>query len=591
MRKITLLIAFGLTCMLANATVYLDEKFPQFPASTDLGFSVNGWTNWASNLVAATDNRTAVAPPLQYSDAGGMPVMSFDGNCVYNNYTGLSGNAYLTAKPFTDTPVGTGTIYMSFLFQAIKQGGTQGETIGLTDSVQRSAMKVWIGKGADATTYKMGFTRSSGASTDIQYVPGKSYSYGTTYFLVYKYDFGSSKASLFVNPLVGSASEPIADVADSTKGTARKFFQYLMLCNKGSNKAYYYASGVRVCSTWAEAVEAYKSQLPKLSTPAVSAASSIGAESFVANWSPVANASGYSVFVYNGSTLFAKVAVADPSASSAVVSGLVSNTAYTYKVEALGDNVAYASSEISSSSSVVTTLVGSLTLTTDFSDGSWGTVYASSADEPASGSFPSFITPNGFEVVKGLCSGGNKTGPLGEIHSNSLKLDKGSYGSMLIIPSMMSVGRVEIHAWTGTAVRPFVLQELLPTGWSAVETFTTGAVANADSIFISKMVRTGGCKLRIVNTGGGAVNIGQVTVSENGLSNINQPSSQLDVFANGSVVCALQPGLLTIYNLQGSKVLQANIQNRLSTHLPAGIYVARFANQTGKTMTKKLIIR
>lgn len=591
MKKITLLLAFCLTVVLAKATVYLDEKFPQFPASTDLGFAVNGWSNWASNIVAATDNRTVVSPPLQYSDAGGLPVLSSVGNSLYNNYTGLSGNAYLSSKSFSDNPVSTGTIYMSFLFQAIKQGGSQGEIIGLTDSIQRSALKVWIGKGADATTFKLGLTRSSGSSADIQYVPGKAYSYGTTYFLVYKYDFATAKAFLYVNPLVGSASEPVADVIDSIKGTARKALQYVICSNKGSNKAYYYASGVRVCSAWSEAVEAYKSELPKLATPSVSAASAINTESFVANWTPVANAASYAVFVYNGSTLCYKVPVADPSASSALITGLVSNTAYTYKVEAIGDNVSYASSEVSAASSPVTTLTGSLTITTDFSDGSWGTVYPSSADEPASGSFPSFVTAGGYEVVKGLCSGGSKTGPLGEVHANSLKLDKGSYGSMLLIPSMMSVGRVEIHAWTGTAVRPFALQELLPTGWSAVETFTTGATANVDSIFVSNMVRTGGCKLRIVNTGGGGLNIGLVTVYENGLSAINQAVSSFRILANGATVYTSEPGVLTLFNLQGMRVLQATVQSNIATGLPAGVYIARLTNQSGKSITRKLILK
>jgi len=592
MKKITLFLVVCAFAFTGKAQVIFDETFTQFPASTDVtGIPTNGWLNWASNIgPTASDFRTVLNPAMAYSDAGGLTALSGVGNSLWNDYTGLSGNNYITYKEFSSTPIETGSVYLSYLFQAIKQGGSQGEVFGVTDSIHRGAMRTWIGKGTDATSYRLGLTRSSGASADIQYIPSKTYAYGTIYFIVLKYDFTSQIASIYINPAVGSSSEPTPEVTDGTLGTARTSLRYLMVRNGGSNKAYYNASSVRVANSWTDAVAAFKSELPKVSTPTIGSAGSVDTEFFTANWTPVANAIGYTIYVYNGSTLFKKFEVEGGTTSNAVVTGLISNTAFTYKVLAKGDNINFASSELSASSASFVTVNGLTSMNPDFGDGSWGDIYENSAAEPATGSFPVFST-NGYDVIHGLCSHTSKTGPNGEIHAYSIKLDKGSAGGMIVLPSMKSISRVEIHAWTGTALRPFVLQELQSDGtWSAGEIFTTNDVANDDNIFVSSMTRTIGTKLRIINTGGGAVNIGQITIesSANGLNDLKDNAA---LYGQRKTISSSQTGTLTVYNLQGVQLLKSTIQNNLVTTLASGMYVARLTTENGLVVTRKIMIQ
>ena len=592
MKKITLLISLISFAFFANAQVLLDETFTAFPTSTDnTGIPTNGWLNWASNIgPATTDYRTVVNSALSYSDAAGLTALSAIGNSLWNDYTGVSGNNYVTYKEFTSTPIESGSIYMSYLFQAIKQGGSQGEVLGVTDSIHRGAMRTWIGKGADATTYKIGLTRSSGASADIQYIATKTYTYGTIYFIVLKYEFATGKASLYINPGIGSTTEPTAEVIDDIKGTARTSMRYLMVRNGGSNKAYYNASSVRICTSWSDAVAAYKTSLPKIDTPSIGAAQAVDVESFTANWTPISNAIGYTVYVYNGAVMCNKVEVDGQTKTNALIEGLVSNTNYTYKVQAKGDNVTKASSDLSVVSAVFKTADGRLSLNPDFSDGNWGTVYENSIDEPATGSFPTFSN-NGFTVIKGLCSHSNKTGPNSEVHTHSIKLDKGSSGAMLILPSMKSISRVEIHAWTGTALRPFLLQELLNDGtWSTGELFTTNDVANADNIFVSTLTRSIGTKLRIINTGGGALNIGQIII-ESSPNAVQNPIVSNLIWSNGKNIFTPEVGNIDVYNLQGSIVRQAREVNELTTNLKTGLYIVKFTNQSGRVFTNKVLLQ
>lgn len=592
MKKITLFLILCAFLLTGRAQVIHDETFSQFPASNDVtGIPTDGWLNWASNIgPTASDFRTVLNPAMAYSDAGGLTALSGVGNSLWNDYTGLSGNNYITYKEFSSTPIETGSVYLSYLFQVIKQGGSQGEVFGVTDSIHRGAMRTWIGKGTDATSFRLGLTRSSGASADIQYIPSKTYAYGTIYFIVLKYDFATQMASLYINPAVGSSSEPTPNVTDGTLGTARTSLRYLMVRNGGSNKSYYHASSVRVASSWADAVAAFKSELPKVTTPTIGSASSVDSEFFTANWNPVANSVGYTVYVYNGSTLFNKFEVEGGTSSNAVVRGLISNTAYTYKVLAKGDNINYASSELSGSSASFVTANGLTTMNPDFGDGSWGTIYENSASEPLTGSFPVFST-NGFDVIHGLCSHSNKTGPNGEVHAYSIKLDKGSAGGMIVLPSMKIISRVEIHAWTGTALRPFVLQELQSDGtWSVGETFTTNDIANDDNIFVSTMTRSIGTKLRIINTGGGAVNIGQILIESgpNALNNINENTN---LYSHGKTISSSQSGTLTVYNLQGTQLLKSKIQNKIITTLASGLYVVRLTTDNGFVDTRKIMIK
>jgi hypothetical protein len=101
----------------------------------------------------------------------------------------------------------------------------------------------------------------------------------------------------------------------------------------------------------------YYSALPKLDSPVVGTAGSIGTNGFTANWSAVSNASGgYSIKVYEGATLVSTTLAAGQETVSTTISGLKTGTTYTYKVTAVGDATNYDSSEPSAASASFTTL-------------------------------------------------------------------------------------------------------------------------------------------------------------------------------------------------------------------------------------------
>jgi hypothetical protein len=72
--------------------------------------------------------------------------------------------------------------------------------------------------------------------------------------LVLKYDLNNKAASLFINPTLGTIVEPTADLVDTNDTLPRTYIDNVMFRNQGGNKALFYVGGVRVSTTWAEAV-------------------------------------------------------------------------------------------------------------------------------------------------------------------------------------------------------------------------------------------------------------------------------------------------------------------------------------------------
>jgi len=94
-----------------------------------------------------------------------------------------------------------------------------------------------------------------------------------------------------------------------------------------------------------------------LAKPTVGVASAISPTSFSANWTAVASATGYKVYVYQGTTLIAGApfSVSGQTTESLAITDLTAETAYTYKVQAIGDNdVTLSDSFLSFAASVTT---------------------------------------------------------------------------------------------------------------------------------------------------------------------------------------------------------------------------------------------
>jgi len=359
MKIITFLVALLGFLGVVRAEVYLDETF---------NYSVSNLANessWTSAITGGTaingTGRNVVETPLSYSNSGGYYVLSNTGKTIYNDYLNTSGVTYTSYKPLGTTI--SSTVYVSFLYKAgIAQAQSQSTVIGLSTGTSIGTT-LWVGKGAVSTSnYRFGITRSSTAGADIKWGSTEYSDINEVFMIVLKHDFETGFSSMYINPVI-DGMEPAAPSATDNAGTARTSLNNLLLRNTGNNKAQFYVSGVRVSSIWAEAV-ASSSYTPPVSTalpaPEVGAASDIAAKSFTANWQAVANATGYSIQVYTGTTFVDSMVVSGQSTTSAIVANMIPELSYTYKVKAKGDGVNHTNSVLSAASEAFTLLAAAI---------------------------------------------------------------------------------------------------------------------------------------------------------------------------------------------------------------------------------------
>lgn len=548
MKKITLLFMLCSFALLTKADIVIDELF-------DYGVSnlanEASWTH--SGTMTTGTGRNIETGGLVYSNAGGIYIHSGLGKKINHDYS--AGSNYISYRTFPS--VSTGSIYLSFLYQANgDQGQTASEILGLSHSTTNSALKPWAGKQADQTKnpFRLGVTRSSTTGGDIQWI-NSTVDKNNVYLIVVKYDFSSEKASLFINPEIASAVEPTPDAFDDSKSTPRSPLSYLMFKHNGSSVAKFYISGVRVSTTWDEAV-AKQSTADPLPTPVVGSASSVTADGFTANWTAVANAVGYDVNVYLGSYLISTTNVNGQSVESLEISGLMSGITYTYKVIAKGDVENYSDSDPSESSVELTTLdpYATNTINTDFGDETWGEIAQS---QPASGTYGS-TSVNGFNLVSAIMYTGNTRGIRGETHVNRIAIDKAANGGSVTFPTLNSVEQIEIHAVAGTAGNGFQLKEFNPStnSWSAIGgTYVYNQASkdrSVDSIYIISISRAEPAKFKIENPTNGAIYITQIITRTTNPTLLDAP-----VVGEASVVNSnhFTANWTTVSNASGYKVL------------------------------------
>ena len=347
MKKHLFLAAALMLSLAMSASVIIDETFAI--GVTNLADA----TDWTTTGTLTTgDGRLVLNTPLQYSNTGGEYVLSGVGKAVQNVYS--AGTNYIAYKQLS--AINSGVVYLSYLYKGDgNQGQSQSEIIGLSDRNNQSAVKAWAGKQGDESgtknPFRIGVTRVSTTGDDIQWCNDPLVTANTVTLVVLKYDFSTQAASLFINPTIGSTEEPTPNAIDSEIGTAKTSLQYLMFKHNGKSVANFTVGGIRVSTTWAEAV-AKKSEvvLPALDAPAVGAASAIGAEEFTANWTAVENATGYKVSVSAGAKEIAVQNVTGQAKASATFYNMPVATELTYKVTAIGDGENYDDSEASDAS-------------------------------------------------------------------------------------------------------------------------------------------------------------------------------------------------------------------------------------------------
>lgn len=271
-----------------NATVLLTEDF-NYTAGTAIR-EVDGWTT--AGTLTTGDGRVTNATTLEYSNAGG--VYGHSGSkSLKHNYS--DGSNYISTRGFSR--VSSGAVYLTYMYKADgNQNQAQSELLGLSNSPTNPSARPWIGKltsgDTSGATFRFGLTLSSGSKDDIKWASGE-YSKNDVLLIVLKYDITNKETKLFINPTLGTAEEPEADVTDNT-GSSRSRIDTLMFRNNGNSKSNYYIGGIRVSTTWAEAVRAVE-------TPSAGIAK-IETDFYDGTWGEIAT-SAYTSGSYPSSTI------------------------------------------------------------------------------------------------------------------------------------------------------------------------------------------------------------------------------------------------------------------------------------------------
>ncbi|MBO7456075.1 MAG: fibronectin type III domain-containing protein [Paludibacteraceae bacterium] len=225
-------------------------------------------------------------------------------------------------------------------------------------------------------------------------------------------------------------------------------------------------AGLRFGESWAEVVKKAVAGLPALDAPVLGEASAISAEGFTANWTAVANATGYKVRVYNGDAEIAEKTVDGQASASVVIGNMPPATSLTYTVAALGDGLTYDNSAESAKSAAFQTLAAPAALVFLPSADVW-TEYSSDKDAYISGSFPNF-SANGYDFAAAYIEiskdeeGKSFSGTLaatGERYIARVKIDKSSNGGLFTMPAVASAARVDLYVSSGSDSKKIKVQQ------------------------------------------------------------------------------------------------------------------------------------
>lgn len=496
MKKITFLFVLIALLTYTKAAVILDETFDY--SVTNLA-TAPGWTV-AGTLTTGT-GRNIVTPALTYSNSGGTYILSGTGKAIQTDVSAATG--YLLTR--TISTINTGVYYFSYLYKAgVVQTQTAVEVFGMGTGTS-AGPRIWVGKTATSGNWKFGITRSSTTTADVSWDTQEFNDVNEVVLLVIKHDFSTGISSFYINPTL-NGTEPATPAASNNNGTARTSLNNLWFRANGTSMFSYAVGGARLSTTWADAVQAV-SNAPQLSAPEVGTATNVAAESFTANWTPVVNATGYSIKVYQGSTAVVTVNVEGQATASQFVKGLLTTTNYTYKVIAKGNGLDFSDSDESATSAQFTTLEGLTSINTNLNDGTWGTLWVE-ANQPAAGSFPSTYQ-NGFDLTNTFLYDISRVDSRGETKQNGLRMDRQSNGGMIALPTVKSLEQIEIHAIPGGAPRSFILKELVGGVWTTFGTYEMTSSVNYKE-FIIPISRAVPTKLRIENAGTGQITIYQI---------------------------------------------------------------------------------
>ena len=360
MKKITLLIGILMSAIMTNATnsalalpltsstffapsAITDPTLEKGILSSTTG--VVGQWNGASAMTA-TNAPTVENSSMYYSNyienATGKQILLNSAPAQSPRYS-----EFTIATANTDYPTSATSYYLSALINISSVGGS-GYILAMDKSAggngtMRSRLYV--------TAVTGGFQMSVGESASPVYNT-TVYNYNQTYLVVLKY---YPNCVLWVNPVLGGALEDSNTQSTATIGTNLGYIRSIDIVEMTGLSAK--VSGLRFGTSWTDIAKVGGASLPALTTPSKpNDASSIGGKGFVATWSTVTSAVGYTINVYNGAALAKTVTVTGQTTASVLISGLTESTTYTYKVIANSDGSVNSNSVESDASNSFSTI-------------------------------------------------------------------------------------------------------------------------------------------------------------------------------------------------------------------------------------------
>jgi hypothetical protein len=367
----------------------------------------------------------------------------------------------------------------------------------------------------------------------------------------------------------GSVFEDIPNTVTEINNAVTKLYTF--------NFAYSSPTTIRIVTSnsslniWDLVVSSYSSNLPKLASPVVSAATDVLAEGFTAHWASVSNATGYTIKVYKGINLEGTFNATGQATTSFEIKGISTNSTFTYTVVAKGNGIDFSDSDESAASAEFTTLEGLTAISTNFSDGTWGTLYTQTAEPgpiapTVSGTYPSSYH-NGFDILNSFLYDIVRYDSRGERKENGIRMDRQTFGGMFVLPAVKSIEQLEIHAIPGGAPRSITLKELLANGtWSTIGTYEMTSSADYKE-FIIPISRTTPTKLRIENAGSGQVTIYQVITRTTNPTLLTPPTIGS---ASGINASGFTANWSTVENATGYKVRVYQGTTLVGTYEAAG---------------------
>ena len=463
---------------------------------------------WYNGTVTGGANPTLVTPSdLSYTDGTSANYIDNNaGKAVYINSPSTARNSifYLTSTGYT-----TGTYYVSFLLNVATGTAPSSTTVLMNFNQSTTGSSAYGRIYIKQSTGNTGFVLTTNSYNGTVSSASNELSYGSTHLIILKFVMAATpsvQASLFIDPTLGG-TEGTPITAPEYTATALTVKGLVIQSIPSFNGK---IAGLRLSSTWADAAKA-ASVAPPLSTPTGISTTATTSTGFTASWTAVSNASSYSIKTYIGGTNLVSTTPV-PTGTSTTVSGLMSGLDYTYKVTAIGDGVINGDSPESPVQGFTT--IGRVTsFTTDFSDvATWGTPAGS---VPGTGLFFTG-TINGFDLNAATLNANSTKGPKGESHTNRISLDKLSIGGSVSLPTIESIGQLEIHFAMGTAANTINLKEYssATNSWSLVGSYAYDATyktAGIDQIIIVPFASAHtNAKFKIENNTSGSCYLAQI---------------------------------------------------------------------------------